>query len=134
VGDVSATVTPFLMFQGNAEEAMRLYVSLFPDGKIHQIVRRNPTGAGSAGSIARASFSIGGQSILCSDSDVQHEFTFTPSSSLFVNFDGEDELRRVLAALSAGGSVLMELDNYGFSRKFAWINDGFGVSWQLNLP
>jgi len=134
VSDVSPTVTPFLMFQGNAEEAMQLYVSLFPDGKILKIVRRGPTGAGSSGSIARASFSIGGQTILCSDSDVQHGFTFTPSSSLFVDFTGADELLRVLAALSAGGSVLMELDNFGFSRKFAWINDGFGVSWQLTLP
>jgi predicted 3-demethylubiquinone-9 3-methyltransferase (glyoxalase superfamily) len=131
---MSATVTPFLMFQGRAEEAMQRYLSLFPDGRIVKLVRRPATGAQTVGSILLAKFTIGGQTILCSDSDVQHAFTFTPSSSLFVDFESESELVRVLDALSVGGVLLMELDNYGFSRKFAWLNDEFGVSWQLNLP
>lgn len=131
---MSARVTPFLMFQGQAEEAMQLYVSLFPDGRILEVVRRPPAGGQAVGTVIRAKFAIGGQTILCHDSDVQHAFTFTPSSSLFVDFDSENELVRVLDALRAGGVLLMELDNYGFSRKFAWLNDRFGVSWQLNLP
>jgi predicted 3-demethylubiquinone-9 3-methyltransferase (glyoxalase superfamily) len=131
---LSATVTPFLMFQGHAEEAMQLYVSLFLDGRILELVRRPAVGGQTLGIISRARFTIGGQTIFCSDSDVQHAFTFTPSSSLFVDFESETELVRVLDALSAGGELLMELGNYGFSRKFAWLNDRFGVSWQLNLP
>jgi predicted 3-demethylubiquinone-9 3-methyltransferase (glyoxalase superfamily) len=117
------------MFQGKAEEAMRLYVSLFPDGAILELVRRSEGGL-----VLTARFLVGGQTILCSDSDVQHAFTFTPSTSLFVNFEAEEELTRVLEVLSVGGMMLMGLDNYGFSRKFAWLNDRFGVSWQLNLP
>jgi predicted 3-demethylubiquinone-9 3-methyltransferase (glyoxalase superfamily) len=99
-----------------------------------KIVRRPATGGQAVGSVMLAKFTIGGQTIICSDSDVHHEFTFTPSSSLFVDFDSESELVRVLDALRVGGALLMELANYGFSRKFAWLNDEFGVSWQLNLP
>jgi predicted 3-demethylubiquinone-9 3-methyltransferase (glyoxalase superfamily) len=131
---MSATVTPFLMFQGQAEEAMQSYVSLFSDGRILELVRRPAVGSQAVGTILLARFTIGGQTILCSESDVQHAFTFTPSSSLFVDFESENELVRVLEALSAGGELLMEPDNYGFSQKFAWLNDRFGVSWQLNLP
>jgi predicted 3-demethylubiquinone-9 3-methyltransferase (glyoxalase superfamily) len=122
------------MFQGRADEAMQRYLSLFPDGRVLQLVRRPPTTGQSVGTVLVAKFAIGGQTIMCSDSDVQHAFTFTPSSSLFVDFDSESELVRVLDALRVGGVLLMELANYGFSRKFAWLNDEFGVSWQLNLP
>ena len=60
-------------------------------------------------------------------------FAFTPSSSLFVTCESEAEFDRLSAALTEDGEVLMPPDNYGFSRKFAWVNDRFGVSWQLNL-
>jgi predicted 3-demethylubiquinone-9 3-methyltransferase (glyoxalase superfamily) len=56
------------MFQGRAEEAMTLYISLFPDGKVLEVVRQPLAGGQRTGSIARASFSIGGQTILCTDS------------------------------------------------------------------
>lgn len=120
------------MFEGQAEEAMQLYISLFEDGRVLELVRRPGTDA-LVGPIARARFTIGGREILCSDSDVKHEFSFTPSSSMFVDFDTEQQLLRVLETLSEGGVILMELSDYGFSRKFAWIDDRFGVSWQLNL-
>jgi predicted 3-demethylubiquinone-9 3-methyltransferase (glyoxalase superfamily) len=131
---MSVAVTPFLMFEGQAEEAMQLYTSLFTDGRILELVRRPAAGSEAEGMVLRALFTIGGQRIYCSDSNVQHAFTFTPSTSLFVDFDTEQELVRVFGVLSEGGTVLMELADYGFSAKFGWLNDRFGVSWQLNFP
>ena len=61
-------------------------------------------------------------------------FTFTPAFSLFVDCESEAVLRQIHAALSDGGKELMPLGDYGFSREFAWVEDRFGVSWQLNLP
>lgn len=78
-------------------------------------------------------FSIAGQTIRVFDSPVKHAFEFTPSSSLFIECESESELERLFAALSENGRVLMPLDNYGFSRRFGWTDDRFGVSWQLNL-
>lgn len=68
------------------------------------------------------------------ESPIKHPFDFTPAVSLFVDFDSAEELDRVFAALSEGGFVMMPLDNYGFSERFAFIQDRYGVSWQLNLP
>ncbi len=81
----------------------------------------------------KATFSIGGLTVMCTDSAVHHSFTFTPASSLFVSCSTEEELEKMVAALAAGGELLMPPGNYGFSRKFAWLNDRFGVSWQLNF-
>jgi predicted 3-demethylubiquinone-9 3-methyltransferase (glyoxalase superfamily) len=121
------------MFEGNAEEAMNFYVSLFPDGEITEIARYAAGQAGAEGSIMLAAFTVGGQSVLCIDSAVHHAFTFTPAMSLFVDCESEAEIRRLSAALSEGGNVLMPLDDYGFSRLFAWVSDRFGVSWQLRF-
>jgi predicted 3-demethylubiquinone-9 3-methyltransferase (glyoxalase superfamily) len=131
---MSTKVRPFLMFEGKAEEAMRFYVSLFPGGEVTHISRYGSGGPGPEGSVIVATFTIAGQAVMCSDSFVKHDFTFTPASSLFVDCSSEEELRRLVAALSEGGKTLMPLDNYGFSRQFAWVNDRYGVSWQLNLP
>jgi len=54
--------------------------------------------------------------------------------SFFVDCDSEDEIDRLAKALGEGGTTLMALGDYGFSRKFTWLNDRFGVSWQINLP
>ncbi len=81
----------------------------------------------------RASFQLAGKTYQCIDSFVKHGFTFTPSVSLFVNCETEEEIDRLYAALSEGGTPLMELGDHGFSRRFGWTNDRFGVSWQLNL-
>lgn len=121
------------MFQGKAEEAMKFYISLFPDGEIINIVRYGPGEAGAEGSVMKASFSIGGQTVMCIDSPVKHDSTFTPAFSLFVNCESGEEIGRVSSALAEGGAVLMPLGGYGFSRQFAWVNDRYGVSWQLNL-
>ncbi|MBI3677341.1 MAG: VOC family protein [Proteobacteria bacterium] len=128
------TVTPFLMFDGSCEEAMGFYVSLFPNSRIVRILRYGPGEAGREGSVLQATFSLNGREFLCVDSTVKHAFTFTPSISLFVDFDDEEEIDPVFAKLSDGGRAFMPLDNYGFSRKFGWVADRYGVSWQLNVP
>ena len=127
------TVTPFLMFEGQAEQAMTFYVSLFDDGKVIDIVRYGPEGPGAEGSVMKASFSLAGQTVICIDSAMKHDFGFTPSFSLFVTCESEEQIRKLASALAEGGAELMPLDNYGFSRQFAWVNDRFGVSWQLIL-
>ncbi len=70
---------------------------------------------------------------MATESSLTHEFTFTPSMSLFIECESMEEIERVHKSLVDGGAELMPLDNYGFSQKFAWVNDRYGVSWQLNL-
>jgi predicted 3-demethylubiquinone-9 3-methyltransferase (glyoxalase superfamily) len=131
--NLANSITPFLMFDnGSAETAMNFYVALF-QGTIKGIQRYGPGEPGREGSIKRADFNIAGQDVICIDSPIKHAFTFTPSMSLFVECASEAELDAALRKLAEGGSVLMPADNYGFSAKFAWVNDRFGVSWQLNL-
>lgn len=127
------SVRPFLMFQGDAEAAMSFYVSLLPDTKILSIDRYGPGEAGAEGSVMKAMFSVVGQTVICIDSPVKHDFGFTPSFSFFVTCSSEQEITRLAAALAEGGTVYMPLGNYGFSRLFAWVGDRYGVSWQLNL-
>lgn len=126
--------TTQLMFEGNAEEAMNFYVSLFPGSEVRRIERYGPGEPGAQGTVKRAEFTLAGHSLACIDSPIKHGFTFTPSMSLFLDCQDEAELEKAFKELSAGGKVLMPLDNYGFSKKFAWVADRFGVSWQLNLP
>ena len=126
-------VATFLMFDGVAEEAMRFYVSLFPGAEIGRLERWGPGEQGAEGSIKRAALTLAGHRLLCFDSPVKHAFTFTPSISLWVECESEAELDSLFERLSAKGAVLMPLDAYGFSTKFGWLNDRFGVSWQLNF-
>lgn len=125
--------TPFLMFTGQAEEAINFYTSVFPQAKIEHIIRYEAGQSGTEGSVMRAVFSLDGQEYMCIDSNVQHEFTFTPSFSIFVQCETEAEIDNVCARLFDGGAFFMPLGNYGFSEKFVWGADKFGVSWQLNL-
>jgi predicted 3-demethylubiquinone-9 3-methyltransferase (glyoxalase superfamily) len=131
---MASQVTPFLMFEGTAREAMTFYVSLFPDARITDVTLYGPGQPGPEGTVMKGSFSIGQQTILCTDSFVKHGFTFTPSFSLFVDCESDAQIETLTAALSEGGATLMPLGAYGFSRRFAWVADRFGVSWQLNLP
>ena len=126
-------ITTFFMFTGQAEAAMNFYMSLFPDSKILSLTRYGPNQAGAEGSVMHATFTMNGQEFMCIDSSIQHAFTFTPSTSLYVRCYSEAEIDTLYAKLSEGGGVLMALANHGFSPKFAWVNDRFGVSWQLNL-
>lgn len=126
-------ITTFLMFEGRAEEAMTFYLSLFPGSEIVSISRYGEDGPGAPGSVVHAVFSLAGQAFMCIDSFVKHAFGFTPAVSLHVACDSEAEVDRLFAALSEGGEVLMPLDAYPFSPRYAWLNDRFGVSWQLTL-
>lgn len=130
---MAKSIRPFLMFRRDAEQAMRFYASLFADAEILDVSRYGPGQAGAEGSVLRAAFRLGDQTVMCIDSPVEHAFGFTPSFSFFVECDGEAEMDRLCAALGEGGEFLMPPDDYGFSRRFAWLNDRFGVSWQLNL-
>ena len=129
-----ATAAPFLMFEGRAEEALTFYCKTIPGSRIVEVDRYDAGQPGPEGSIKLARAEIAGLEVLASDSYVKHAFTFTPSISLFVTCTSEDEQSRIVKDLGEGGGVLMPLDNYGFSRRFAWLNDRFGVSWQINLP
>ena len=129
------TARPFLMFQGgSAQGALDLYFDTFPDSRMVRVERYAQGDAGPAGTIKVAVFILCGREFMCSDSPVKHNFSFTPASSTFVDFDSIAELERTVRILSEGGQVLMPLDNYGFSQRFGWLNDRFGVSWQLNVP
>ena len=128
------TARPFLMFQdGKAQAALDLYFATFPDSRMVRVERYARGEGGPAGTIKVAVFTLCGREFMCSDSPVKHGFTFTPSSSTFVDFDSIAELERVFGILAEGGHVLMPLGDYGFSKRFGWLNDRFGVSWQLNL-
>ena len=127
------TPRPFLMFTGNARAAMDLYLSTFPDSHVVSSTLYDDAGPGPVGTVKVATFTICGREFMCSDSPVKHAFTFTPSSSIFVEFESMDALERTIAVLSKDGQMLMPPGNYGFSKHFCWLNDRFGVSWQLNL-
>jgi predicted 3-demethylubiquinone-9 3-methyltransferase (glyoxalase superfamily) len=129
---MTRSVATFLMFEGVAEEATNLYVSLFERSEIRRMERWSAGEPGRQGSVKRAEFVLAGHDLIAIDSPVKHAFTFTPSMSLYVECDTEAELDHAYEVLSAGGQVLMERASYGFSKKFGWINDRFGVSWQLN--
>ena len=129
------TARPFLMFQeGVAQAALDLYFATLPDSKFVHVERYGAEGPGPAGTIKVALFTICGREYMCSDSFMKHAFSFTPSSSIFVDCASMEELERIFGALSEGGKVMMPPGNYGFSRHFGWCSDRYGVSWQVNLP
>lgn len=127
-------ITPFLTFQKNdAEEAMNFYISLFDDSKVISMQRWGKEGPGKEGTVMHAIFQLNGQQFMCSNSPPVHNWDFTPAVSNYVTCENEEEIERLFSKLSVNGEVAMPLDNYGFSQKFGWVVDRFGVSWQLNL-
>lgn len=126
-------ISTFLMFDGRAEEAIRLYTSLFPDSSITSLRKYGPDGPGKEGSVELAEFVLQGTPFKAIDSPVSHEFTFTPATSIYVTCEAEEDVVALYETLSQEGEVYMPLDAYPFSRKFAWIADKYGVSWQLTV-
>lgn len=119
------TVATHLMFQdGRARKAVERYVATIPGSGIESIA-----GADGPGQTIR--FSLAGRPFIAFDSPIKHGFEFTPSMSIFLTCDERAEVDTLFTALSEGGHVLMPLDDYGFSPRFGWCVDSFGVSWQI---
>ena len=132
--DTKGQIATFLTFQKeDAEEAMNFYIGLFDNSKIIDLIRRGKEGPGKEGTIMHATFQLNGKLFMCSDSPPIHEWGFTPAVSNFVECVDESQLEHLFSKLSENGKVMMPLDNYGFSQKFGFLEDRFGVSWQLNL-
>ncbi|CCP12801.1 hypothetical protein SMSKK35_4269 [Stenotrophomonas maltophilia SKK35] len=125
---------PFLMFTGQAEAALALYAEAFADFRLLAL-QRHPEGpgAGVPGQVRQAIFLLGGTHYLCFDSLDVHGFTFTPSISLFVECSGAEQFERAARVLGEGGHWLMPEGDYDFSNRYGWVQDRFGVSWQLSL-
>ena len=128
------TATPFLMFQrGVGREALDFYLSVFDDAEVLELDTYPAGGPAPEGTIMRGRFRVAGQEFYVSDSFIEHAFDFTPSLSLWLEAESADAQETLVEKLGEGGATLMPLDNYGFSSRFAWVNDRFGVSWQINL-
>jgi predicted 3-demethylubiquinone-9 3-methyltransferase (glyoxalase superfamily) len=112
-------ISPFLWFDGNAEEAAKFYTSIFQRSKLHSVSQMSAT------------FQLAGLEFIALNGGPQ--FKFTPAISFFVKCKSQPEIDDVWKKFSAEGTVFMELANYPFSEKFGWVQDKFGVSWQLNL-
>lgn len=117
-------ITPFLMFDNNLGEALKLYASTFSDWKL---LSQNQTGD----MVMSATFAISGKEILSFNGGPH--FKFTPAISFFLSCQTSKEVEKIWASLSQEGIVLMELQEYPFSEKFGWLQDKFGVSWQVHL-
>lgn len=119
---------PFLMFQGRCEEALTFYAQTIPGARIMSLDKKPD------GTVAMARLAIGVLATMANDSPPVHDFDFTPSTSTFLTVDTAEEVDALAAALGEGGKLLMPPDDYGFSRRFGWAQDRFGVSWQINCP
>jgi predicted 3-demethylubiquinone-9 3-methyltransferase (glyoxalase superfamily) len=127
-------ITPHLWFDNSAKEAAEFYVSAFPDARVTSagVVRDTPSG-----DCDIVSFELSGQPFMAISAGPL--FKFNPSVSFMVNFDpGKDaaaraKLDRLWERLSNDGSVLMPLDAYPFSQRYGWVQDKYGISWQLIL-
>ena len=120
-------ITPYLMFDGNAEEAMKFYTTIFEDAEIRSILHQEN------GMVMHATFTLNGQTFMAIDNANENDIPFTSTISLFVTCETEQEIDTVFKKLSEDGKVLMDLAPTPFSLKYAWVEDQFGISWQLNL-
>jgi predicted 3-demethylubiquinone-9 3-methyltransferase (glyoxalase superfamily) len=128
---MAASVSTHIMFQGAADEAVKLYASVFPE---FEVLSQDLHEEGDLkGKLQLARISFAEHRLIIFDSPPVHNFSFTPSMSLFVEFDDEDTLRQAFARLAEGGEIAMPLGDYGFSPLFGWVQDRFGLSWQLSL-
>lgn len=137
--------TTFLTFVGDqcgkAEEAIKLYTSLFPNSEIKNIIKYSKGEPGGTPELIKYGvFTLNGVEYRVSESNYNHAWSFTPGVSLFVDCTSENEIQTLFDKLSSnGGQVMVPLDdygseNYGFGKKFGWCEDKYGISWQLNLP
>jgi len=120
-------ITPFLMFDGKAEEAMNFYVSIFDDAKIESLVHQKN------GDVMHATFTLNGQNFMAIDNSSGEDIPFTAAMSMFVTCETEEEIDAIFESLVRDGKILMDLAVTPFSLKFGWVEDKYGVSWQLSL-
>ena len=127
-------ITPHLWFDTQAREAAGFYCSVFPDSKVESVIRLRDTPSGDCDAV---SFALHGQPFMAISAGPM--FKFNPSVSFFVNFDPARDphaaarLDALWSKLIDGGQALMPLDAYPFSARFGWVQDRFGLSWQLIL-
>lgn len=126
-------ITPCLWFDDRAEEAAAFYVKTFPEGRITGTSRYpaegpNPSGR-PPGSVLTVAFEIAGQAFTALNGGPM--FVINPSISFFVHVETADEARRLFEALAEGGETLMPLGAYPWSEQYGWVQDRFGVSWQV---
>jgi predicted 3-demethylubiquinone-9 3-methyltransferase (glyoxalase superfamily) len=112
-------ITPFLWFNGNAEEAANFYVSIFKDSSVLSVTRYSDMGPGPKGSVMTVSFKLDGQEFTALNGGP--EFSFNPAISFVVNCDTQEEVDEYWERLSAGGSEV----------QCGWLTDKYGVSWQV---
>ncbi|NNU17324.1 VOC family protein [Parvularcula sp. ZS-1/3] len=122
-----------LMFEGDAEDALEFYLSVFEDSSVITSQRFRQTEP-MAGALKLAQLRLGEHRIILTNTPNEHDFTFTPSASIFVSCRSGRELNAYAEKLAKGGRYIMPAATYAFSRRYAWVEDRFGVSWQLNLP
>lgn len=124
-------ITPCLWFADEAEEAARFYASVFRGSLVTDVVRRDSPEHRGHDNVISASFRVGGYEFVALNG--APVFSFTPAISFFVNCDTREEVDEVWKRLSTGGTVLMELGTYPFNEWYGWIQDKYGVSWQVWL-
>lgn len=123
-----------LWFDKEAKEAAEFYISLFPDSKVTNRTTLHDTPSGDCDVV---SFELSGQKFMAISAGPL--FKFNPSVSFIVNFDpsrdksARENIDALWEKLSAGGTVLMPLDTYPFSKRYGWVQDKYGLSWQLIL-
>jgi predicted 3-demethylubiquinone-9 3-methyltransferase (glyoxalase superfamily) len=112
-------IAPFLWFDGKAEEAANFYVSIFKNARIGAARRYGEAGPGPEGSVMSVEFQLDGQQFIALNGGPQ--FTFSPAISFFVNCETQEEVDELWEKLSAGGR----------KDRCGWLQDKFGVSWQI---
>ena len=112
-------ITPFLWFDGKAEEAMNFYVSIFKDSKVGRVTRYEEGGPGPKGTVMSATFQLDGQDFLALNGGPL--FKFTEAISFFVNCETQQEVDELWEKLSAGGE----------KQRCGWLKDKYGLSWQI---
>jgi predicted 3-demethylubiquinone-9 3-methyltransferase (glyoxalase superfamily) len=112
-------ITTFLTFDGQAEEAIEFYTSIFPDSKILSTSRYGAGGPGPEGSLMSATFELAGQEFVALNGGPS--FTFSQGISLFVDCETQDEVDELWERLTDGGEP----------GPCGWLTDRFGVSWQI---